>query len=128
MRLFGSERISGLMQRMGVQEGEVIEHPWVTSSIGRAQKRVEAHNFDIRKHLLEYDNVMNQQRTVVYDLRNTALSSADMSETVLEAIADSIADRVARHADPKIHREEWNLKGLVDELSFLLMLPLRRDD
>src|SRR5687767_6327738 len=80
MRLFGSERISGLMERMGVQEGEVIEHPWVTQAIGRAQKRVEGHNFDIRKHLLEYDNVMNQQRTVVYDLRNKALSSEDMSE------------------------------------------------
>jgi preprotein translocase subunit SecA len=80
MRLFGSERISGLMQRMGVEEGEVIEHSLVTSAIGRAQKRVEAYNFDIRKHLLEYDNVMNQQRTLIYDLRNQALTSGDMSE------------------------------------------------
>jgi preprotein translocase subunit SecA len=63
------------MQRMGVEEGEVIEHPLVTGAISRAQKRVEAYNFDIRKHLLEYDNVMNQQRTIVYDLRNKTLLS-----------------------------------------------------
>src|SRR5206468_997479 len=93
MRLFGSERISGLMQRMGVQEGEVIEHPLVTGAIGRAQKRVEAHNFDIRKHLLEYDNVMNQQRTLVYDLRNQALLSTDMSETVLDSIEEAVRTR-----------------------------------
>src|SRR5258706_4327260 len=79
MRLFGSERLSGLMRRVGVEEGEVIEHPLVTGAIGRAQKRVEAHNFDIRKHLLEYDNVMNQQRTVVYEQRNQALASSDIS-------------------------------------------------
>src|SRR5258706_11244149 len=96
MRLFGSERISGLMQRMGVQEGEVIEHPWVTSAIGRAQKRVEAHNFDIRKHLLEYDNVMNQQRSVVYDLRVKAQVSEDVSGMRLDSIEEAIRDRVAK--------------------------------
>src|SRR5437870_5063028 len=100
MRLFGSERIAGLMDRMGVEEGEVIEHPLVTGAISRAQKRVEAHNFDIRKHLLEYDNVMNQQRTVVYDLRNKALSSADLSQTALEAIEDAVLERVAKYAGP----------------------------
>ncbi|HET9326498.1 MAG TPA: preprotein translocase subunit SecA [Candidatus Eisenbacteria bacterium] len=129
MRLFGSERISGLMQRMGVEEGEVIEHPWVTSSIGRAQKRVEAHNFDIRKHLLEYDNVMNQQRTVVYEMRNKALTSEDMSETVLDAIEDVVRDRIAKiTGGAEAHREEWNLKSLADELSFLLMRPIALTD
>ena len=125
MRLFGSERISGLMQRMGVEEGEVIEHPWVTGAIGRAQKRVEAHNFDIRKHLLEYDNVMNQQRTVVYEMRNKALTSADISETVLDAIEDSARDRVAKvTGGESTHRDEWNYKSLADELSFLFMRPV----
>jgi preprotein translocase subunit SecA len=124
MRLFGSERISGLMQRMGVEEGEVIEHPLVTGAISRAQKRVEAHNFDIRKHLLEYDNVMNQQRTVVYDLRNKALSSEDISATVLESIEEAVLDRVDKHAAEKTHREEWNLRGLADDLAFLLMSPV----
>ena len=125
MRLFGSERISGLMQRMGVEEGEVIEHPLVTGAISRAQKRVEAHNFDIRKHLLEYDNVMNQQRELVYRLRNQALSSEDMSATVLENTEDSIADRVQKALGGSgAHREDWNLRGLADEISFLLMAPL----
>jgi preprotein translocase subunit SecA len=129
MRLFGSERISGLMQRMGVEEGEVIEHPWVTGSIGRAQKRVEAHNFDIRKHLLEYDNVMNQQRTVVYEMRNKALLSEDISETVLDAIEDTTRDRIAKiTGGDQTHREEWNLKLLSDELSFLLMRPVTTTD
>ena len=125
MRLFGSERISGLMERMGVEEGEVIEHPWVTGAISRAQKRVEAHNFDIRKHLLEYDNVMNQQRTVVYDLRNKALSSTDMSETVLEAVQDVVRSRAAKTAgEGSGHRDEWNLRGLADELGWLLLTPV----
>jgi len=124
MRLFGSERISGLMQRMGVEEGEVIEHPLVTGAISRAQKRVEAHNFDIRKHLLEYDNVMNQQRTVVYDLRNKALASADISTTVLESVQEAVLERVDKSAGEKLHREEWNLRGLADELAYLLMTPV----
>jgi preprotein translocase subunit SecA len=128
MRLFGSERISGLMQRMGVQEGEVIEHPLVTGAISRAQKRVEAYNFDIRKHLLEYDNVMNQQRTVVYDLRNKALLSADISEMVLEMVEEAVLERVAKYAGKDVHREEWNLQGLTEELAFLLMHPLRVED
>jgi preprotein translocase subunit SecA len=129
MRLFGSERISGLMQRMGVQEGEVIEHPLVTGAIGRAQKRVEAHNFDIRKHLLEYDNVMNQQRTVVYDLRNKALTSEDMSEAVLDSIENAVSERVRKViGDAQTHRDEWNLKSLADELSFLLMMPVAAAD
>jgi preprotein translocase subunit SecA len=125
MRLFGSERISGLMQRMGVEEGEVIEHPLVTGAISRAQKRVEAHNFDIRKHLLEYDNVMNQQRTVIYDLRNKALLSEDISEIVLDAIEDSVRERVDKATGGgAAHLDEWNLKGLSDDLSYLLMRPI----
>jgi preprotein translocase subunit SecA len=125
MRLFGSERISGLMQRMGVEEGEVIEHPLVTGAISRAQKRVEAHNFDIRKHLLEYDNVMNQQRSVVYDLRNKALSSEDISDTVLEAVTESVRERVEKATGGAgTHVEDWNLRGLADELSYLLMSPV----
>src|SRR5262249_57220092 len=77
MRLFGGERIAALMTRLGVQEGEVIEHRMVTRSIERAQRRVEAYNFDIRKHLLEYDDVMNKQRTVVYEVRNRPLQNQD---------------------------------------------------
>jgi preprotein translocase subunit SecA len=128
MRLFGSERISGLMQRMGVQEGEVIEHPWVTGAIGNAQKRVEAHNFDIRKHLLEYDDVMNQQRTVVYELRNKALSSEDMSEMVLDSITEAVSERMDKMLAEAPTRHEWNLRGLADDLSYLLMRPVTPAD
>ena len=129
MRLFGSERISGLMERMGVEEGEVIEHPLVTGAISRAQKRVEAHNFDIRKHLLEYDNVMNQQREVVYGLRNRALSSEDMSDLVIEAVGDALRTRVAKATGgPSAHVDEWNLKSLADEISFVLMRPVSESE
>jgi preprotein translocase subunit SecA len=129
MRLFGSERISGLMQRMGVEEGEVIEHSLVTRAIGRAQKRVEAYNFDIRKHLLEYDNVMNQQRTLIYDLRNQALTSADMSETVLDAVEGTVRTRIQKViGGSDTHRDEWNMRGLSDELGVLLMAPVSPSD
>ncbi len=73
MRLFGSDRIAGIMDRMGAEEGEVITHRWITSSIGTAQQRVEMQNFEARKRLLDYDDVMNQQREVIYDLRAFAL-------------------------------------------------------
>jgi preprotein translocase subunit SecA len=128
MRLFGTERLSGLMQRLGVQEGEVIEHPWVTGAVGNAQKRVEAHNFDIRKHLLEYDDVMNQQRTVVYDLRNKALLSEDISETVLEAIGETVRERADKTSSVAPVPDEWNLRGLADDLSYLLMTPITPQD
>ena len=128
MRLFMSERVAGVMQRIGVQEGEVIEHRMVTNAIGRAQKRVEGYNFGIRKHLLEYDNVMNQQRTVVYEQRNKALSSEDMSEVVLEAIEEAASDRVGKYANREIIDDEWNLKGLADELSYLFMQPIAAED
>ncbi|MBK7367474.1 MAG: preprotein translocase subunit SecA [Candidatus Eisenbacteria bacterium] len=128
MRLFGSERISALMERMGVQEGEVIEHGMVTSAISRAQKRVEAHNFDIRKHLLEYDNVMNKQREEVYRQRNDALMSNDISPRVLEDIREVVAERVERYTPEKMHRDEWNLRGLADELGYLLMTPVTPEE
>jgi preprotein translocase subunit SecA len=116
------------MQRMGVQEGEVIEHPWVTAAIGNAQKRVEAHNFDIRKHLLEYDDVMNQQRSVVYDLRNKALSSLDMSDMVLESITEAVRERADKMVAQAPSPAEWNARGLADELSYLLMRPVSPSD
>jgi preprotein translocase subunit SecA len=129
MRLFGSDRIAGLMTRMGVEEGEVIEHGLVTRAISRAQKRVEAHNFDIRKHLLEYDNVMNEQRTVIYELRNQALTSQDMSVAVLESVGEAVRERAGKTTGGgQAHRAEWNLPALVDDLSFLLMTPVQPSD
>ncbi len=92
MRLFNSERVASIMDKMGVEDGEVITHKMVTRAIGNAQKKVEQRNFGIRKHLLEYDDVMNQQRQVVYDLRNQALQGENLRETVLNLISDFIDD------------------------------------
>ncbi len=116
------------MQKMGVEEGEVIEHPWVTGAIGNAQKRVEAHNFDIRKHLLEYDDVMNKQRAEIYRQRNDALDAVDLSERVLEDVRETVQSRVTKYLADGTHRSEWNLRGLADELAYVLMMPVSPDD
>jgi preprotein translocase subunit SecA len=123
MRLFGSERIAGVMDRLGVKEGEVIQHSMVTSAIERAQKRVEAHNFDIRKHLLEYDDVMNQQREVIYGTRAEVLEGGDLDGTIDEYMEEVLDERIARHVDPKAYCEEWNLPGLATDLSAVVGRP-----
>jgi preprotein translocase subunit SecA len=91
MRLFGSERIIGIMDKMGLENGQVIEHPWVTRSIEIAQRRVEQHNFEIRKQLLEYDNVMNKQREIIYGQRRQILEGASLRENIIQII-DRVAD------------------------------------
>jgi len=88
MRLFASERIMGLMDKLGMEDGQVLEHPWLTKALENAQKRVEGHNFEIRKHLLEYDDVMNKQREVIYGMRRSILESENVKDLVLEAIED----------------------------------------
>jgi preprotein translocase subunit SecA len=138
MRLFGSDRIAAIMDRLGVQEGEVIRHSMVTKAIERAQKRVEAQNFSIRKHLLEYDDVMNQQREVIYDRRLAVLEGADLKEDVLDLIKTVIESKVEAHTDAKSYPEEWDWVGLKQELlkTFLVdikfdqkdMVKLRQDD
>jgi preprotein translocase subunit SecA len=125
MRLFGGERIAALMTRLGVQEGEVIEHRMVTRSIERAQRRVEAYNFEIRKHLLEYDDVMNKQRTVVYDLRIKLLENQDVRAELEEWLEERVEARLEKYLGaPATHVEEWDVKGLAEDLSFLLVHPV----
>ena len=116
LRIFGSERIQRIMDRLGMEEGEPIEHKLVTRAISTAQKRVETRNFEIRKHLLEYDDVMNKQREIVYGLRRQALDNESQEETILEwmgELADGIVDR---YASADAHPEEWDLKGLNEAL------------
>ncbi|HTL99569.1 MAG TPA: preprotein translocase subunit SecA [Candidatus Omnitrophota bacterium] len=120
MRLFGSDRIAGIMEKLGVQEGEVIEHGLVTRAIERAQKRVEEHNFDIRKHLLEYDDVMNKQRTVIYAQRLRALEEDDLKETILEMIEEVIEERVATYLAEERFDEE-DVKRLYADASQILL-------
>ena len=117
MRLFGSERIASVMDRLKIPDGEVIEHSMVTRSIERAQKRVEAQHFDMRKHVLEYDNVMNQQREAVYDRRLLALERKNLREDVVEMIRGVAERKVAEYTDPKTYPEDWDLDGLSGDLA-----------
>jgi len=123
MRLFGSDRISSIMQRLGAQEGEVITHSMVTKAIDRAQRRVEAQNFAIRKHLLEYDNVMNSQREVIYDLRNTALRSGNVRERLLEMIEDTVDDLLYQFTEPSGVPVDWDMEELTAEYVTIFFIP-----
>jgi len=125
MRIFGADRIQGIMSRLGMEEGVPIEHGLVTRAIENAQKKVEAHNFDIRKHLLEYDDVLNKQREVVYNERREVLKGQTLKEHVTE-LAETLADDiVGRYADKEVHSEDWDLKGLHE--AFYHQFNLRLD-
>lgn len=113
MRIFGSDRIKGMMGRLGMEEGQEIQHPWITKAIERAQSQVEAHNFEIRKHLLEYDDVMNQQRQVIYQERDMVLYEEDISDRIEEMIEEVTSDLVETYASKEVYPDDWNLKGLV---------------
>jgi preprotein translocase subunit SecA len=127
MRLFGSDRIAAIMDRLGVQDGEVIRHSMVTKAIERAQKRVEAQNFSIRKHLLEYDDVMNQQREVIYDRRLAVLEGADLREDVLDLIKTVIDSKVDAHTDAATYPEAWDLAGLKQDLLKTFLVDVKFD-
>ncbi|MCU0734508.1 MAG: preprotein translocase subunit SecA [Methylotetracoccus sp.] len=116
MRIFASERVAMLMQRLGMQEGEAIEHPWVTRAIENAQRKVEARNFDIRKQLLEYDNVANDQRKVIYHMREDLMEAEDISGTVSDMRGDVVRSLIDQYIPPMTMEEQWNVKGLEDAL------------
>ncbi len=118
MRLFGSERIGNIMQRLGMEEGQEIESPMVTKAIASAQKRVEGRNFDIRKHLLEYDDVMNTQREFIYKERDQILLGEDISGKIREYIADICNAKIGVFAGGGRHPEEWDLEGLKNWLRY----------
>ncbi|MBI5059729.1 preprotein translocase subunit SecA [candidate division KSB1 bacterium] len=126
MRLFGSDRIARVMDRLGAKEGEVITHSLITNAIGRAQQRVEGYNFSIRKHLLEYDDVMNQQRTVVYARRNVALRGEDPTSLVGEMIDDCVDYLLEKHRDPE-NVKELNPDALADSVMRTFLIDLSGD-
>ena len=111
MRIFGSDKISGFMQRLGMEEGQEIQHPLVTRAVETAQKRVEARNFEIRKHLLEYDDVMNRQREIIYEERNRVLESADLTDHIFEMIENFVDELILKYVNPEIREEERNDEG-----------------
>ena len=114
MRIFGSDRISGLMNKLGMDEDMPIENTMVTKAIENAQKRVEAHNFDIRKHLLEYDDVMNKQRTEIYSFRKEILLGENLKERIFDMVDEVVDELVTIYCPEDKHREEWDIKGLRD--------------
>jgi len=129
MRLFGGERMSVVMERLGMKEGENIEHPWITKAIENAQRKVEAMNFDIRKQLLEYDNVMNKQREAIYSLRNEILEGEDISQQIKDMILESIDEKIELWAN-KSHPEEWDWQSLGSWLkrAFNIELKLQEEE
>jgi len=112
MRIFASDKVAGLMKKLGMQQGEAIEHPWVSRSIENAQRKVEGHNFDIRKQLLEYDDVANDQRKVVYQQRNEMMVEDDLSEMVESIREDVIEGIVSTYVQPGTLEEQWDIEGL----------------
>ncbi len=124
MRLFGSDRLVGVMDKLGLEEGQVIEHPWVSRSIEIAQRRVETHNFEIRKQLLEYDNIMNKQREVIYTQRRQILEGISLKEEVLEIIQRIIRDITDLYLGERVSPEEWDLSGLINSVRLKFGLQL----
>jgi preprotein translocase subunit SecA len=117
LRIFGSERISGLMQRLGMEDGVPIEHRMVTRAIETAQKKVEAHNFEIRKHILEYDDVMNQQRKVIYEQRREILAAENLKEEVLGLAEDMLDGMIGFYCPEDAYPETWDITGLKDAMA-----------
>jgi len=128
MRLFGSDRIASIMDRLHLPENQPIEHPLVTRAITTAQKRVEVRNFDIRKHLLEYDDVMEKQRAVIYEQRRLVLEGEDLGSHIIswiEEILDSILDT---YIPERAHPDDWDLRGLIERISQIFPIALQKED
>ena len=125
MRIFGSDRISGIMQRLGMEEDIPIENRMVSKAVENAQKRVEAHNFDIRKHLLEYDDVLNKQRTEIYSFRREILQGEGLKERLFEMAEDTVEGQLPVYCPEEKHAEQWDIQGLRDSVYgiFSIQLP-----
>src|SRR3954469_10380720 len=128
MRIFGSDRMDGMLQKLGLQENEAIIHPWINKAIEKAQQKVEARNFDIRKNILKYDNVMNDQRKVVFEQRKDFMGQESVRETIDEMRHGVIDDIVARHIPPDAYPEQWDVAGLKEGVTQLLNLDLPIED
>ncbi|MCQ4161317.1 preprotein translocase subunit SecA [Roseomonas sp. GC11] len=124
MRIFGSDRMGGMLQKLGLKDGEAIVHPWINRALEKAQKKVEARNFDTRKNLLKYDDVMNDQRKEVYAQRRSFMQAADVSETVEEMRRETVAALVARAIPENAYPEQWDLVGLQQQVQEMLGLEL----
>ncbi|WP_018693498.1 preprotein translocase subunit SecA [Algicola sagamiensis] len=128
MRIFASERTANMMRKLGMQRGEAIEHPWLNKSIENAQRKVEARNFDIRKQLLEYDDVANHQRMIIYKLRDSLLLSTDIASQIDEYREDVVQTTVSDHMPMGSMEEQWDIPGLEERLKsdFAIQLPVQK--
>ncbi|MCW9039944.1 MAG: preprotein translocase subunit SecA, partial [Rhodospirillales bacterium] len=128
MRIFGSERMDGMLQKLGLEEGEAIVHPWVNKALEKAQQKVEARNFEVRKNLLKFDDVMNDQRKVVYEQRKELMVAEEVAESIADMREEVIEDLVARCIPEKAYAEQWNTKTLHEESLRLFGLDLPVED
>jgi preprotein translocase subunit SecA len=122
MRIFGSERMDTMLQRLGLEEGEAIIHPWINKALEKAQQKVEARNFDIRKNLLKFDDVMNDQRKVIFEQRIQIMADKEVTETVNDMRHQVVDDLVARHIPEKAYAEQWDIEGLETQIDEILAL------
>ncbi len=123
MRIFGADNISSMMDKLGMEEDEPIEHSLITKSIERAQKKVENHNFNIRKYILEYDDVMNQQREVLYEQRRKILGNESLKDTIMDMVDAIVLKAMNQYADEKLYPEEWDYEGLLKQLELFFLEP-----
>ncbi|MDM9621552.1 preprotein translocase subunit SecA [Rhizobium sp. S96] len=128
MRIFGSDRMDSMLTKLGLKEGEAIVHPWINKALERAQKKVEARNFDIRKNLLKYDDVLNDQRKVIFEQRLELMEAANISETVSDMRREVIEDLVDKHIPERAYAEQWDAAGLKEQTTALLNLDLPVED
>ena len=128
MRIFASDRVAALMKKLGMGDGEAIEHPWVTRSIENAQRKVEGRNFDIRKEILAYDDVANDQRKVVYTQRNELMAAKDISDIISAIRADVVNDVITQYIPAKTMAEQWDIEGLEEHLhqEFNVQIPVQK--
>jgi len=128
MRIFGSERMDGMLRKLGLEDGEAIVHPWINKALEKAQQKVEARNYDIRKNLLKFDDVMNDQRKVIYEQRKDLMRTDDVSEDVADMRHDVIIGLVKRHVPEKAYAEQWETDALKIELNRVLNMDLPVDE
>src|SRR5690606_4352933 len=124
MRIFGSDKLDGMLQKLGLKENEAIVHPWINRALAKAQQKVEARNFDIRKNILKYDDVMNDQRKVVFEQRVDLMKDEQVSETISDMRHTVIDELVTRHVPENVYAEQWDVAGLKEEMDRILGLDL----
>jgi preprotein translocase subunit SecA len=124
MRIFGSERMDAVLTRLGLEQGEAIAHPWVNKALEKAQQKVEARNFELRKNILKYDNVQHDQRRVIFEQRREIMRADDVSDQIADFRAQVVEDLVARHIPEKAYAEQWDAAGLRDEIEKIFGVDL----